>query len=52
MSLTDVTFEAAMRAARFWLTDSENLQLVRHDSAPSPSASPAVWPPRFLPEQG
>ena len=35
----------AMRAARFWLPDSENLQLVRHDSPPSPSSPLRIWPP-------
>jgi hypothetical protein len=30
--------EAAMRSARFWLPDSEDLHLVRHDSPPSPSS--------------
>jgi hypothetical protein len=36
--------EEAMRSARFWLPESEDLQLVRHDSPPSPSTRLRVWP--------
>jgi hypothetical protein len=36
--------DTAMRSAQFWLPGSENLQLVRHDSPPSPSSRLRIWP--------